>query len=59
MAKYYTVEMMRGYDELRFLKSKLFKELQLFFGEVTPKELNNYLQHKMKEINEQIPLNKK
>ena len=37
-------------------KHKLMKELKTFFGDIDVSEVSNYLEHKMREINQEIPL---
>lgn len=56
---YYTQDMMSLYNRFGNKKDKLMRELKTFFGNVDVSEVSNYLEHKMREINQEIPLDKK
>jgi hypothetical protein len=56
---YYTQDMMSLYNRFGIKKDKLMRELKTFFGNVDVSEVSSYLEHKMKEINQEIPLDNK
>jgi len=56
---YYTNDMMSLYNKFGNKKDKLIRELKTFFGDIDVSEVSNYLEHKMREINQEIPLDNK
>lgn len=56
---YYTQDMMSMYNRFGHKKDKLMRELKTFFGDIDVSEVSDYLKHKMHEINQEIPLDKK
>jgi hypothetical protein len=53
---FYTNDMMHLHGSFNNKKRKLIKELKTFFGDIDVSEVSDYLMHKMKEINQEIPL---
>jgi hypothetical protein len=56
---YYTNDMMFLRGGFNNKLHKLMRELKTFFGNVDVSEVSSYLEHKMKEINQEIPLDNK
>ena len=56
---FYNRDMVYLHNRFGQKKEKLMKDLKIFFGDVDVSEVSDYLKHKMKKINQEIPLDKK
>jgi hypothetical protein len=51
--------MMELHSYFNIEKNNLLKELKTFFGDIDVSEVSDYIEHKMYEINQETPLDKK